>query len=504
MIRARLQSALARSTSSQTTWTASRRSFRTQSSLLCSCNDNASSLKPTTPEPPIPGNDHRALASRLDLFSITPYSPGTPLLHPDGSHVFLKLQQFLRAQYAMFGFREVVSPTIYKQALWERSGHWDNYKDDMFEVGGRVPGRDGVKAPHMIAQGDQNPSMMRKGPDYGLKPMNCPGHCLLFKQGKRSWRDLPIRYADFSPLHRNEISGALSGLTRVRRFHQDDGHVFCRPKQVGAEIEKTLQFVGMVYNCFKLGPFKLVLSTRPANFMGAIPQWDEAENQLRQALDSTGREWEMNVGDGAFYGPKIDIILKDSTGKEHQTATIQLDFQLPHRFELEYDGPDGTAERPVMIHRAVLGSLERFMALLIEHYKGRWPFWMSPRQVAILTVNDTPEVVAYADEIRNKVQGFPTDGKPRLQALNTDPLQITIDSRAEPISTKIKQAHADKYSIIAVVGPKDIRNGTLGLNISALDAREQVWQRGWLPHGKALYTPQELRNLAGSLCANYY
>lgn len=450
----------------------------------CSCSSpnraesESTLLNPTTTNPPIPTADHRTLGTALDLFSTSRYSPGSPLLHPDGAHVFQKLQEFLRAQYVTFGFREVITPTIYKQALWEQSGHWENYKNDMFEVTGR--GATGhTEAGKRIEVGEDE--------KYGLKPMNCPGHCLLFKSQRRSYRDLPIRYADFSPLHRNEISGALSGLTRVRRFHQDDGHIFCRPSQVGQEIERTLQFVGLVYRTFGLGPYKLVLSTRPKEqFIGSVEEWDRAEAQLEQALNKSGREWEMNEGDGAFYGPKIDIVLKDNNGKEHQTATVQLDFQLPQRFGLTYQAPAPELERkgitavdpallaqfddvtPVIIHRAILGSLERFMAFLIEHYKGHWPFWLSPRQAIILVVGEDTGVKSYAERIVRAVNHVDDlDSSflpPRL--LNAPTFSVEIDSSDQPVSKKLAKAKSKHYNLICVVGSKEASTDSVTVDMS--------------------------------------
>ncbi|MCJ1281134.1 hypothetical protein MMC26_000452 [Xylographa opegraphella] len=446
---------------------------------------NLGLLNSTTTNPPTPTSDHRTLGTALDLFSTSRFSPGSPLFHPDGAHVFQKLQSFLRAQYVTFGFREVITPTIYKQSLWELSGHWENYKDDMFEVTGRG-------AAGGIADGKK----IEIGEDekYGLKPMNCPGHCLLFKSQKRSFRDLPIRYADFSALHRNEISGALSGLTRVRRFHQDDGHIFCRPSQIGEEITKTLQFVGLVYGTFGLGPYKLVLSTRPKDqFMGTVEEWDRAEAQLTEALNKSGREWVVNEGDGAFYGPKIDIILKDSDRKEHQTATIQLDFQLPQRFGLTYQAPAPDLESkgltttdpellahsgdviPVIIHRAILGSLERFMALLIEHYRGRWPFWLSPRQGIILVVGEDKRVTDYAEKVVNVVNRLrANDDKPRPRPLSAAHFTIDIDSSGRSIAKKLAEAKSKRYNLIFVVGPKEAAAETLMLDLTGQPHTKRV------------------------------
>ena len=265
-----------------------------------------------------PGDDHRQLAIEQELFTTSPYSPGSPLFLPNGARMFNKLTNFLRAQYSHFGFQEVITPTIYKKSLWQKSGHWENYKDDMYSVTGRG------------ASGEKDGLQAGEDEEYGLKPMNCPGHCLLFASKDRSYREMPIRYADFSPLHRNEISGSLSGLTRVRRFHQDDGHIFCRPSQIRHEISSTLEFVRMVYQTLGLGPYRLVLSTRPKDsYIGTIEEWDNAEAALKHSLAESGEAWTVNEGDGAFYGPKIDIVLRDSDGKEHQTQRYNLISNYP-------------------------------------------------------------------------------------------------------------------------------------------------------------------------------
>ncbi|KAI9806499.1 MAG: hypothetical protein M1833_003686 [Piccolia ochrophora] len=438
------------------------------------------SIPPTTSHPSKPAADHRLLATEQGLFTTDPAAPGSPLLLPNGARVFGRLVDFLRAQYRLFGFEEVVTPIIYKQSLWEQSGHWDNYKDDMYEVsprgatartGGREVSEDEV---------------------FGLKPMNCPGHCLLFKAQKRGYTQLPIRYADFGPLHRNEVSGALSGLTRVRKFHQDDGHIFCRPSQISSEIGSTLDFVAMVYKTFKLPSFKLVLSTRPTDhYIGTVQDWDGAEDALKVALDSSGRQWTIAEGDGAFYGPKIDIILKDSDGKEHQTATVQLDFQLPQRFDLQYRAPAPELEQkglqttdpqllehsgpvtPVIIHRAILGSLERFMALLIEHYNGRWPFWLSPRQAIVLTAgyNHSTELKAYISStletitgvrvVRDAEDGTMNPAQPNAQAFNVD-----VDDSDRSLGKKVREAKHMGYNIIVVVGEKGMKKGMVDIDIT--------------------------------------
>jgi threonyl-tRNA synthetase len=326
--------------------------------------------------------------------------------------------------------------------------------------------------------------------EFGLKPMNCPGHCLLFRDEIKSYRDLPVRLADFSALHRNEISGALTGLTRVRRFHQDDAHIFCRPDQILAEIEQTLKFVGMVYNTFGLGPYKLLLSTRPKDsFIGTIEEWDRAEEQLTTALNNIGSEWTINEGDGAFYGPKIDIILKDSNGKEHQTATIQLDFQLPQRFDLQYQaspeeleagsqtsmdaGLDPSLRRPVIVHRAIYGSIERFMALLIEHYAGKYPFWLSPRPAIVLSLNSDSKVLEHVSRIQSVLSGLkPHDAptsisveSPKPLPLSTIHLPVDVDTSDRSLGKKIAEARVKRYNHIIVVGGREVESGSMNLQI---------------------------------------
>ena len=431
--------------------------------------------------------DHRHLGVDQELFTTSIYSPGSPLFLPKGARMFNKLTNFLRAQYEHFGFQEVITPTIYKKSLWEKSGHWENYAEDMYSVTGRG------------ASGETKERQNGQDEEYGLKPMNCPGHCLLFASKQRSYRDLPIRYADFSPLHRNEISGALSGLTRVRRFHQDDGHIFCRPCQIRDEISRTLDFVKLTYKILGLGPYRLALSTRPKDqFIGTVEEWDNAEEALKLSLNDSGLEWTLNEGDGAFYGPKIDIILKDSDGKEHQTATIQLDFQLPKRFELEYQTPAPELEAkgmiaevanksqgpatPVLIHRAVLGSVERIMALLIEHYQSRWPFWLSPRQVIILTVNDDRQIVEFARHAARVISGYETLYAPgdftskeiRASHFQGASISVEVDDSPRPLGKKLSEAKRKRYGVVAIVGRDNFNSKKLTVDISGIPDNGKV------------------------------
>lgn len=455
----------------------------------CLCRRAYSQQKPPPAEPP----DHRKLGQQQELFITSAYSPGSPIFLPNGARVFNRLVDFLRKQYVRHGFQEVITPTIYKKSLWAASGHLDNYADDMFSVtagGKRDEGRPGG-----CCGGDRADAEGGAGDEYGLKPMNCPGHCLIFKSKPHSYRDLPVRYADFSPLHRNEVSGALSGLTRVRRFHQDDGHIFCRPAQVEEEIKKTLDFVKAVYSVLRLGvSYRLALSTRPSDhYMGTAEEWDRAEARLKRALDASAMDWTVNEGDGAFYGPKIDIVIKDSDGKEHQTATIQLDFQLPKRFELEYQAPAPELEargettedpallaeygpvRPVMIHRAVLGSVERLMALLIESYNGKWPFWLNPRQAIVLSVNTSKPVLDWAHEVRAVLLGVGDASD--LGLANPTGLAVDVDTTARPLGSKIRDARHAGYGQILVVGEDDVAKQQVSLGkerMSPLELRDRM------------------------------
>ena len=431
--------------------------------------------------------DHRSIGVARSLFTTDPSSPGTPFFLPAGTHIFQKLTSFLRAQYPMLGFKEVLTPTIYKEMLWRQSGHWDNYKDDMFMV--NTPHRqESSAAAAIVGPGDLQAPIESSDPTvvetYGLKPMNCPGHCILFKSKRRTYKELPIRYAEFSPLHRNEVSGALSGLTRVRRFHQDDGHIFCRPSQVMDEVVRSIQFVKLVYRAlhFNVSDLHFLLSTRPKEgYIGAVEEWDMAEAQLKKALDHDDSEegehvpWTASEGDGAFYGPKIDVMIRDNDGKQHQTATIQLDFQLPKRFQLDYYAPAPDFEArgditddpislqtvgrvtPVMIHRAILGSLERFIALLLERDHGKLPFWLSPRQMIILTVSDTRRVVGEAQRVRDNLSNTTPEIMDKPRTLNQPTYIVDLDASGDSIAQKVARAKSSKYNFICVIGMKNIR-----------------------------------------------
>ncbi|XP_064152306.1 threonine--tRNA ligase 2, cytoplasmic isoform X2 [Loxodonta africana] len=328
-----------------------------------------------------------------------------------------------KEEYHKRNFTEVLSPNMYNSKLWEASGHWQHYSENMF-------------------------TFDIEKDTFALKPMNCPGHCLMFAHRPRSWREMPIRYADFGVLHRNELSGTLSGLTRVRRFQQDDAHIFCTVEQIEEEIKGSLQFLQSVYSTFGF-TFQLNLSTRPENFLGQIEMWDQAEKQLQNSLMEFGEPWKMNPGDGAFYGPKIDINIKDAIGRYHQCATIQLDFQLPIRFNLTYVSQDGDdKKRPVIIHRAILGSVERMIAILSENYGGKWPFWLSPRQVMVIPVGPTCEKYALQVSSEFFEEGFMAD--------------VDLDDSCT-LNKKIRNAQLAQYNFILVVGEKEKMNNAVNV-----------------------------------------
>jgi threonyl-tRNA synthetase len=367
--------------------------------------------------------DHRNVGKAQELFFFHPLSPGCCFFLPHGTRIYNKLLEFLRGEYRRRGFTEVITPNIYNSKLWETSGHWENFRENMF-------------------------AFECENQQYALKPMNCPGHCLMFKHRTRSYRELPIRYADFGVLHRNELSGALTGLTRVRRFQQDDAHIFCAASQVETEMEGCLDFLQFVYGIFGF-EFSLELSTRPAKFLGEIAMWDKAEAALKAVLDKFGRPWKLNPGDGAFYGPKIDIHIRDALKRSFQCATIQLDFQLPERFKLEYmtGETDKEMDRPVIIHRAILGSVERMMAILIEHTGGKWPLWLSPRQCLVVPVASAHN--EYAEKVRQQIHdaGFYVDA----------------DLSDRKLDKKVREGQLAQYNYILVVGKEEMDAGTVNI-----------------------------------------
>jgi threonyl-tRNA synthetase len=366
--------------------------------------------------------DHRKLGRDLGLFIFHPWAPGAAFWLDKGTTLYNILAGYMREVLFPAGYVELKTPLVFNKALWETSGHWHHYRENMFLVEGR------------------------DGEEMGMKAMNCPGHMLVFASEVRSYRDLPLRFHEQTPLHRNEASGVLSGLTRVRQFSQDDGHCFVTEEQIGSEVEALLRLVQRVHADFGL-EYTAKLSTRPAEFLGEIATWDHAEAALKQSLEAAGQAYAINEGDGAFYGPKIDFDITDALGRKWQCATIQLDYQIPQRFDLKYIGADNTEHRPVVIHRAIFGSFERFIALLIEHYAGAFPLWLAPVQAVVLPIADR-----HLDYARTIVDRFAGAG-----------LRVELDGRQEKIGYKIREAQLQKIPYMLVVGDREAAEGTVGV-----------------------------------------
>jgi len=407
--------------------------------------------------------DHRKVGSKQELFFFHELSPGSCMFLPHGARIYNQLCDFVREEYWKRGYDEVLTPNIYNVKLWEQSGHYEHYKENMFS----------------FKDGD--------GTTFALKPMNCPGHCLMFDHRVRSYRELPLRLADFGVLHRNEASGALTGLTRVRRFQQDDAHIYCTMEQVQSEVEGALDMMRYIYGIFGMG-YTLELSTRPKKACGletaaGVRKWDAAEAALAAALDSFAGKggWKVNPGDGAFYGPKIDIKVMDVMRRKHQCATIQLDFQLPVRFNLKYNsGKDKEAlgepeelqageialppgfERPVMVHRAMLGSVERMIAVLTEHFQGKWPFWLSPRQVMVVPVHQ--DHYPYAEEVK--------------KTLHDAGFHAEADVGGDVMKAKVRNAQLEMYNFILVVGGDEVEKR--GVNIRTRNNQPNEWAKGYV------------------------
>ncbi|OBA20704.1 threonyl-tRNA synthetase [Metschnikowia bicuspidata var. bicuspidata NRRL YB-4993] len=400
---------------------------------------------------------NHAIATKQQLFVTDPVTPGLVFFLPHGTRVFNKLVGFMKNQQLRYGFHEVITPLIYKTQLWEKLGHWENYKDDMFKVVGNDTLKDAAENGAGPGAGHVH--------EYGLKPMNCPGHCLIYAKFDRSYNELPIRYSDFLSLHRNEASGALSGLTRVRRFHQDDGHIFCEVHQIHQEITNTINMIKDTYAVFGIDSERDVdffLSTRPDKYMGDLATWDNAEAQLTQVLNGCTHQWQVREGDGAFYGPKIDVLLTDAFGKKHQVGTIQLDFQLPARFELKYTLASGSREnQPIMVHRAVFGSLERFFAILLDHYQGKWPFWINPRQAVVVPVAERHHEAA--QQVQKQLSGEILASDSTVAPLTGYNFHVDVDKRSETVGTRIKDALQKGYSYIIMIGDKDLASGTISV-----------------------------------------
>ena len=363
--------------------------------------------------------DHRRVGKDLGLVTFHPWAPGSAFWLGKGTTLYNLLADYMRDVLFPAGYTEVKTPIIFNKALWERSGHWKHYRSNMFLI-------------------------ESEGETMSMKPMNCPGHFLLYATEVRSYRDLPIRLHEQTPLHRNEASGVLSGLTRVRQFSQDDAHCFVAPEQIGEEVERLIRLVQRVYGDFQL-PYTAKLSTRPAEFLGEVATWDHAEAQLKAALDRAALPYELNEGDGAFYGPKIDFDITDAIGRKWQCATIQLDYQQPENFDLKYIGADNAEHRPIVIHRAIVGSFERFIALLIEHYAGAFPLWLAPVQAVILPIADRH--LPYAEQV--------------LASLGAGGLRAELDRRQEKIGYKIREAQLQKVPYMLVIGDREAADGTV-------------------------------------------
>ena len=366
--------------------------------------------------------DHRKLGRELDLFHIDDHAPGLVFWHPKGWTVWQAVEQYMRRVYQDNGYQEVKGPQVIDKTLWEKTGHWDKYRENMFTT----------------------ESEKR---EYALKPMNCPGHILIFKQGIKSYRDLPLRYGEFGQCHRNEPSGGLHGIMRVRGFTQDDGHIFCTEDQILQECVNYTTLLQKVYTDFGFSNIIYKVATRPEKRIGSDESWDKAEHALMECLRASGVEFEISPGDGAFYGPKIEYTLKDAIGRQWQCGTMQVDFSMPERLDAEFVGEDGARHRPVMLHRAILGSLERFIGILIEQHAGALPTWLAPAQVSILNISESQD--AYCREI--------------AKSLQEQGLRVQLDLRNEKITRKIREHSMQKLPYILVVGDKEKEAGSVAV-----------------------------------------
>ena len=365
--------------------------------------------------------DHRKLGKELELFALMEEGPGFPFFLPKGMIVKNTLIDYWREIHHRAGYQEISTPIMLNRSLWERSGHWDHYKNNMYTT-------------------------VIDDTDFAIKPMNCPGGIMVYKTKPRSYRDLPLRMGELGIVHRHELSGALHGLMRVRCFTQDDAHIFMTPDQIKDEIVGVVRLIDEVYSLFGF-EYHIELSTMPEDHMGAIEDWEMATNALRAAMEELGRPYEINEGDGAFYGPKLDFHLVDAIGRTWQCGTIQLDFQLPERFEIEYTGEDGQKHRPVMIHRVVFGSIERFIGILIEHFAGAFPVWLAPEQVRVIPISEAHR--AYANQIAKE--------------LDEAGVRVSSDCRSEKMGYKIREAQLQKVPYMLVVGAQEMENGTVSV-----------------------------------------
>jgi threonyl-tRNA synthetase len=394
--------------------------------------------------------DHRRLGQQLDLFHIDEHSPGSPLWHPKGMVIYNELEAIRRRENERRGYFEVKTPLIYDKALWVTSGHWEKFRDNMFLIPGDTEEQ-----------------------TYGIKPMNCPGHMLLFGSQLRSYRDLPIRYAEAAPLHRNELTGTLHGLTRVRYVTQDDAHIFCTEEQVQSEVDGVIAYVTYLYGLFDMEPHA-ELSTRPDDRLGTDAQWDHAERALEEALKRHGMAYVVSPGEGTFYGPKIDLHMTDVLGRSWQMGTIQYDLQMPARFGLTYMGPDNAEHMPIVIHRALFGSFERFIGILIEHYAGAFPFWLAPVQVRVLPVGESHRTAAASLRDRFRAEGY----------------RVELDERDETLGKRIRDAEVEKIPFVVVYGDRESED--------ALAVRERGGGQSTLSLDELLEGFRELQALPSS------
>jgi len=368
--------------------------------------------------------DHRVLGRDLGLFMMDPIAPASPFFLPKGTIVYNLLIGYVRELYQRYGYQEVITPQIFDSELWKRSGHYENYQENMYFI-------------QMEAR------------EYGVKPMNCPGHAMIYASDLRSYRDLPMRIADFGRLHRYERSGVTHGLTRVRSFVQDDAHIFCTTEQIQAEVKGFIQMLTEAYTLLHFNDIRIALSLRPEKRIGADGVWDNAETALEAVLDDTGLTYESMPGEGAFYGPKIDFFVPDALGREWQLGTIQLDFSMPERFNLEYVAEDGTRQRPVMLHRAMLGAIERFMGILIEHFSGAFPVWLAPVQAVIIPIADRH--LEYAQRVES-----------RLAAAG---IRIEVDDRGERMNAKVRHAQLQKVPYMLIVGDREAEDDAVSVRL---------------------------------------
>ncbi len=376
----------------------------------------------TTLQEEVAKRDHRKLGADLELFMFHDLSPGSVFFLPKGMVIVNELQKFIREEYFKRGYDEVLTPQLFNKKLFETSGHWGHYRENMF----------------LLTVDDE---------EFALKPMNCPSHCLIFKNRSHSYRELPLKIADHTPLHRNEVRGALGGLTRVRKMEMEDAHIFCTPDQIQQEIHAVLEFIKYVYlDVFKM-QLKASLATKPQDSMGSAELWQQAEQALAKSLDSAKMPYDLRPGDGAFYGPKIDFDVKDALGRSFTLSTVQLDFQMPERFELTYVDKDNSLKRPVMIHRAILSTFERFVGLLTEHYAGKFPTWLSPVQARVLPISE--KVEHYAQKV--------------VKELHAAGVRVEIDASAETLNKKIREAQLAQVPYILVVGEKEQMDKTVAV-----------------------------------------